>query len=130
MRAAYLELHRAGYAHSVEVWREANLVGGLYGVSLGALFFAESMFSRESDTSKIALLTLARQVERWDFHLIDCQVMNPHLERLGVTTMPRQRFLEYIRRNDRTRTRRGTWTLDPDLAGPGHSRNAAGALER
>jgi leucyl/phenylalanyl-tRNA--protein transferase len=119
MRAAYLDLHRAGYAHSIEVWREQTLVGGLYGVSLGTLFFAESMFSRESDTSKIALVTLARQVERWGFDLIDCQVMNPHLESLGVITMPRQHFLEYVRRNDPARTRRGVWTLDSDLAGPG-----------
>jgi leucyl/phenylalanyl-tRNA--protein transferase len=130
MRAAYLELHRAGYAHSVEVWRGTHLVGGLYGVSLGTLFFAESMFSRESDASKIALLSLARQVERWGFHLIDCQVMNPHLERLGVSTMPRQRFLEYVRRNDRTRTRKGAWTLDSDLAGPAHLRDAAGRPDR
>lgn len=117
MRAAYQRLHLAGYAHSVEVWHGSVLVGGLYGVSLGSLFFGESMFSRERDASKIALHALARQVERWAFDLIDCQVMNPHLERLGVTEMRRPRFLEFVRRNDLSRTFRGRWALDADLAG-------------
>lgn len=117
MRAAYERLHLAGYAHSIEVWQGDTLAGGLYGVSLGTLFFGESMFTRERDASKIALYTLARQLERWDFDLIDCQVMNPHLERLGVTELRRPRFLEYVRRNDERRTRHGRWMLDADLAG-------------
>jgi len=119
MRAAYRHLHEAGYAHSIEVWQGDELAGGLYGVSLGRLFFAESMFSSERDASKIALHALARQVERWGFDLIDCQVMNPHLETLGVTTMPRAAFLQHVRRNDLGATRRGAWQLDADLAHPG-----------
>jgi len=118
MRAAYQQLHETGYAHSIEVWRDDQLAGGLYGVSLGRLFFGESMFTRERDASKIALYTLARQVERWGFILIDCQVMNPHLKRLGVTEMPRATFLRHVRANDAAETRRGPWRLDPDLAGP------------
>jgi leucyl/phenylalanyl-tRNA--protein transferase len=115
---SYLELHQLGWAHSIEVWRDGQLAGGLYGVSLGRLFFGESMFTRERDASKIALYTLARQVERWGFILIDCQVMNPHLNRLGVTEMPRATFLRHVRANDAAETRRGPWRLDPDLAGP------------
>lgn len=117
MQRAYLALHEAGYAHSVEVWDGNELAGGLYGVSLGGLFFGESMFTRARDASKIALYVLARQVERWSFELIDCQVMNPHLGRLGVREMRRARFLDYVRRTDMTRTRRGHWQLDADLAG-------------
>lgn len=122
MRAAYQRLHEAGYAHSVEVWQGDDLAGGLYGVSLGRLFFGESMFSRERDASKIALYALARQVERWGFDLIDCQVMNPHLQTLGVTEMPRAVFLEHVRRNDLSATRRGAWQMDHDLAHPGAPR--------
>lgn len=117
MRAAYQRLHEAGFAHSMEVWHAGGLAGGLYGISLGSLFFAESMFTCERDASKVALYTLARQVERWGFDLIDCQVMNPHLERLGVTEMPRSRFLRYVRGTDLAHTRRGRWQLDPDLSG-------------
>jgi leucyl/phenylalanyl-tRNA--protein transferase len=121
MQAAYRRLHDAGYAHSVEAWLDGELAGGLYGVSLGGLFFGESMFTREPDASKVAFHALVRQVERWGFELIDCQVMNPHLERLGVSPMPRAEFLRYVRTNDATRTRRGRWTLDRDLAGaPGN----------
>jgi leucyl/phenylalanyl-tRNA---protein transferase len=118
MQAAYLRLHEAGYAHSVEVWDGDALAGGLYGVSLGRLFFGESMFTRERDASKVALCVLARQVERWGFELIDCQVMNPHLESLGVVELPRSEFLTCVRANDLAATRRGPWRLDPDLAGP------------
>ena len=72
MQAAYYELHRLGYAHSVEVWNEDRLVGGLYGVALGQFFFGESMFSLQSNTSKIAFVFLCRQLQRWNFQLIDC----------------------------------------------------------
>jgi leucyl/phenylalanyl-tRNA--protein transferase len=97
MRAAYLSLHRRGLAHSVEVWRQGRLVGGLYGVALGRMFFGESMFSREPDSSKLALLHLAAQLADWDFPLIDCQVSSPHLLRLGATTLPRDAFREASR---------------------------------
>lgn len=92
MRAAYLMLHRYGVAHSVEVWRGGSLIGGLYGVSLGRIFFGESMFSREADASKIALVHLARQLGDWGFPLIDCQVSSPHLITLGAVTLPREQF--------------------------------------
>jgi len=117
VRAAYHRLHLAGYAHSIEVWRGERLVGGVYGVALGRLFFGESMFTRERDASKVALYTLIRQLERWGFDLLDCQVMNPHLESLGATDMPRAQFLRYVRRNDLAATRRGAWQLDADLSG-------------
>ena len=117
MRAAYQRLHGLGYAHSIEVWHGNQLAGGLYGVSLGGLFFGESMFAHTRDASKIAFWMLARQLERWAFDLIDCQVMNPHLARLGVSNMDRKTFLGILAANDPARTRRGAWTLDADLAG-------------
>jgi leucyl/phenylalanyl-tRNA--protein transferase len=117
MRQAYLELHRLGYAHSVEVWQDGELAGGLYGVSLGRMFFGESMFSRIRDASKVALYHLARQLERWGFTLIDCQVMNEHLRSLGVREMPRCEFLEGVRGNDLRATRRGPWRLEITDAG-------------
>jgi leucyl/phenylalanyl-tRNA---protein transferase len=114
MRRAYHRLHRAGFAHSVEVWHRDALVGGLYGVSLGRMFFGESMFFIEPDASKVALATLIRQIERWGFGLLDCQVMNPHLRSLGAREMPRAEFLERLARSNRHPTRRGSWELDDD----------------
>ena len=93
MIAAYCELHRLGYAHSIEVWMQNQLVGGLYGVSIGRMFFGESMFSRRTDASKIALAHLARQLERWNFGLIDCQMYTPHLSSLGAREIPRAEFI-------------------------------------
>ncbi len=93
MVLAYCELHRLGHAHSVEVWMENELVGGLYGVAIGRMFFGESMFSRRSDTSKIALAHLARQLERWNFGLIDCQMHTPHLSSLGAREIARSEFI-------------------------------------
>jgi leucyl/phenylalanyl-tRNA--protein transferase len=92
MMAAYGRLHALGLAHSLEVWREGRLVGGLYGVALGAVFFGESMFSRQSDTSKIALATLAGM----GFQLIDCQVPSAHLASMGAVEIPRERFLGHL----------------------------------
>ncbi|MES2682712.1 MAG: leucyl/phenylalanyl-tRNA--protein transferase [Pseudomonadota bacterium] len=92
MRVAYQLLHQRGLAHSVEVWREGQLIGGLYGVSLGRIFFGESMFSVETDASKLALVHLARQAEDWGFPLIDCQVASAHLLTLGAITLPRADF--------------------------------------
>jgi leucyl/phenylalanyl-tRNA--protein transferase len=93
---AYTELHRAGYAHSVEIWCDAELAGGLYGVELGAMFFGESMFSLRSDASKVALIKLARLAVQHDFALIDCQFSSPHLESLGSRVMSRREFLACI----------------------------------
>jgi leucyl/phenylalanyl-tRNA--protein transferase len=112
MFAAYQELHQAGYAHSVEVWHQAELVGGLYGVSLGALFFGESMFAVEKDASKIAFYVLQKTLAQWGFKLIDCQIMNPHLASLGVTSMPRDEFLGILADNESEPTRLGPWQLD------------------
>jgi leucyl/phenylalanyl-tRNA--protein transferase len=93
MRAAYLALHRAGHVHSVETWLDGRLVGGLYGLALGRVFFGESMFSLERDASKAALARLvADAAGARPFDLIDCQVASPHLERLGARSIPRSEF--------------------------------------
>lgn len=93
MIEAYVKLHEAGYAHSVECWQDDKLIGGLYGIAIGKVFFGESMFSRISDASKIAFVTLAQQLKQWGFKLIDCQVYTSHLESLGATMIPRKQFL-------------------------------------
>ncbi|WP_207062200.1 leucyl/phenylalanyl-tRNA--protein transferase [Motiliproteus sp. SC1-56] len=98
MTQAYTELHRRGIAHSVEVWMGDNLVGGLYGLAMGRLFFGESMFSRGRDASKIALVRLVEQLRLWGYHLIDCQVYSDHLASLGATEIPRKHFLEILNR--------------------------------
>jgi leucyl/phenylalanyl-tRNA--protein transferase len=93
MIAAYCELHRMGYAHSVETWMDGKLVGGLYGMALGRMFFGESMFSLKTDASKIALAHLCAQLHRWDFGMIDCQMNTPHLSSLGAREIPRKDFI-------------------------------------
>ncbi len=93
MIAAYCELHRKGYAHSVEVWMDGKLAGGLYGVAIGRMFYGESMFSWRSDASKVALAHLARQLERWGYGMIDCQMHTPHLASLGAREIPRAEFV-------------------------------------
>ncbi len=92
MKTAYCQLHHYHFAHSVETWYEGSLVGGLYGVSLGKVFFGESMFSRMSDASKVALVYLVQQLQRWDYELIDCQAYTQHLQRFGATEIPRQHY--------------------------------------
>ena len=84
MLEAYGRLHDLGYAHSVETWQEGILVGGLYGVALGGAFFAESMFTHVSDASKVALVSLVRQLQAWGFRLMDCQQSSPHVMALGA----------------------------------------------
>jgi leucyl/phenylalanyl-tRNA--protein transferase len=93
LRRAYVQLHKAGFAHSVEVWRGEQLVGGLYGVALGGAFSAESMFHRETDTSKMALVRLVEHLRERGFVLLDIQQMSPHLAQLGATEIPRRDFL-------------------------------------
>lgn len=112
MREAYAQLHALGYAHSVEVWRNGELIGGLYGVALGRVFFGESMFSRASDASKLALFWLSRQLIAWDFGLIDCQVGSPHLRSLGATEVSRERFLSMLRSAVEEPPRTGQWRFD------------------
>lgn len=110
MKAAYAELHRMGFAHSVESWREGRLEGGLYGISLGAIFFGESMFARAPDASKVAMAHLAQRLAEWDFKLIDCQMETAHLARFGAESWPRKRFLAELEEILRAPTRRGSWT--------------------
>ena len=112
MRQAYVQLAELGFAHSVETWQGGELVGGLYGVSLGRMFFGESMFSRRSDASKVALAHLSRQLAAWDFELIDCQIVNDHLTSLGARPMPRSEFLDRLDQNRRRTTRRHSWHFD------------------
>ncbi len=92
MIAAYQKLHALGHAHSIETWQDGELVGGLYGLALGGVFFGESMFSRVSDASKTALAFLVERLSDWGFSLIDCQVRNDHLASLGAYEIPRSRF--------------------------------------
>ena len=92
MMEAYTALHEAGYAHSVETWQNEQLVGGLYGVAIGSAFFAESMFTKVDDASKVALVSLVRQLRTWNFRIIDCQQSSPHVLRLGAEEIPRQRL--------------------------------------
>lgn len=96
MRAAYIALHRAGYAHSFETWRGPDLVGGLYGVALGRMFYGESMFSRATDASKVALVKLVGQLEARGFPLIDCQMRTELLASLGAREIPRRAFLRAL----------------------------------
>jgi leucyl/phenylalanyl-tRNA--protein transferase len=97
MRNAYLRLHRLGYAHSVETWVDGELVGGLYGVAVGAAFFGESMFARARDASKIALVHLVRKLEEDGYGMIDCQMRTEHLASLGAREIPRARFSRLLR---------------------------------
>jgi leucyl/phenylalanyl-tRNA---protein transferase len=117
MVASYGELHRRGVAHSVEAWEADRLVGGLYGLSLGAAFFGESMFSHARDASKVAFVTLVRQLARWRIPLVDCQVYTPHLASFGATEWRRREFLAALASALETPTRLGPWSLDDDLAG-------------
>jgi leucyl/phenylalanyl-tRNA--protein transferase len=95
---AYCELHRMGYAHSVETWIDGELAGGLYGISLGKMFYGESMFSRKTNASKIALAHLSKQLEYWDFGLIDCQMNTSHLASLGAREIPREEFIRRLQK--------------------------------
>jgi leucyl/phenylalanyl-tRNA--protein transferase len=115
---AYSALHRAGYAHSVETWMDGELVGGLYGIALGRVFFGESMFMRRTDASKIAFAHLVTQLKRWQFELIDCQQETGHLASLGATPIPRKHFLAALNRlvhADAGLPRAGEWKFDADL---------------
>ncbi len=93
MMDAYIHLHRLGYAHSIETWQDQNLVGGLYGIALGGMFFGESMFSEISDASKAALNFLVTRLTVWDYQLVDCQITSSHLLGLGAQEIPRTEFL-------------------------------------
>lgn len=111
MIGAYARLHGKGYAHSVEAWQEGELVGGLYGISLGGSFFGESMFSRVSDASKIALVALCQHLSASGFDLIDCQVATSHLKRLGAREISRKRFLKQLEASMDRPTEKGRWAV-------------------
>lgn len=109
MLGAYIAMHKAGFAHSVEAWQDGALVGGLYGVSLGKCFFGESMFSKVSNASKAAFIHLVQNLKARGFVLIDCQVYTPHLESLGAAEIPRADFLELLAANQEEETMLGPW---------------------
>ncbi len=120
MRRAYTALHTAGLAHSIEVWMDGELAGGIYGVAIGRMFFGESMFSRRTDASKIAMARLAAQLDRWAYPLIDCQLETDHLLSLGAEHMSRRRFVAEVARL--TALPGPKWEIDADLAGsPEHA---------
>lgn len=115
MIEAYGVLHDRGLAHSVESWREEKLVGGLYGVAMGNAFFGESMFSRETDASKVAFVHLTRQLERWGYAFIDCQISSAHLFSLGAEEIRRHDFMARLQQALKQPDRPGRWRFDADL---------------
>ena len=112
MERAYVRLHREGVAHSVEAWRGEELVGGLYGVAIGRVFFGESMFTRVQDASKVAFAHLVAQLRAWDYRLIDCQMHTAHLASLGARDIPRATFNDLLDRYCILPGRDGPWRLD------------------
>ena len=109
MREAYIELHHMGYAHSVEVYLDGELVGGLYGLSMGKAFFGESMFSLKSNSSKVAFKALSDTLDSRGYDFIDCQVRNDHLVSLGAVDIPRDRFLDELDRSLQKSSDIGSW---------------------
>lgn len=128
MQHAYGVLHELGFAHSSEAWVNGQLVGGAYGVSLGAAFFAESMFTHRSNAAKVAFVHLVRQLDAWGFHFIDCQMYSDHVERFGATAWKRPDFLNALTRALRLPTRRGRWVLSPNPGAAPSSGHAARRL--
>ena len=114
MQDAYIALHEAGFAHSVEAWEDGELVGGLYGVSLGSVFLGESMFAKRPDASKVAFVALVRQLMEWNFNLLDSQVHTEHLERFGAYEIDRTSYLDVLSGCLENDTRSGPWSWDSD----------------
>ena len=112
MIEAYCRLHKSGFAHSVEAWHEGELAGGLYGVSLGRCFFGESMFTRISNASNVALVTLVDYLNKLSFDIIDCQLTTEHLLRFGAREIPRARFLIQLEESLKAPTKKGKWSFD------------------
>lgn len=112
MIEAYCHLHESGYAHSIEVWHEGKLAGGLYGVSLGGCFFGESMFTVVSNASKVALAALCHFLKQLSFDLIDCQVTTAHLKRMGAREIPRSLFLKQLESTMKRPTLCGKWEIE------------------
>ena len=115
MENAYIDLHHLGHAHSLEIWEQGELTGGLYGLAIGRCFFGESMFSLKPNRSKIAFASLCKQLDKWNYSLIDCQVENPHLLSLGASTIDRQQFLSILINNIDVSPHAHQWRIDSDL---------------
>lgn len=116
MHDAYVALHQLGVAHSVEAWQGARLVGGLYGIALGKVFFGESMFSLAANASKVAFAHMVRQLQQWHFALIDCQVSSDHLKSLGATEIDREEFTRLLQRHVDTASHNSPWRFDPGFS--------------
>ena len=117
MTAAYVRMHELGHAHSVEAWMNNELAGGLYGVAVGHMFFGESMFARVADASKVALVALVRQIARWGFPFVDCQMSTGHLASLGAREISRAAFLRRVGPLVRQSNLPPPWRFDDDLLG-------------
>lgn len=115
MQQAYIRLHQAGYAHSVESWLNGQLVGGLYGVALGKVFYGESMFSCVSDASKVAFVFLVQQLRRWQFALIDCQIETAYLNQFGAELIARNKFIKLLNQYCQQPGKNKPWMIDADL---------------
>jgi len=116
MLHAYTRLHQMGYAHSVETWMDGELAGGLYGIAIGRMFYGESMFSRNTDASKLALAHLCRQLDTWGFGLIDCQMETAHLASMGARPIPRKEFLKEVNRLIKLKPMLSPWRFEPNNA--------------
>lgn len=112
MISAYCQLHTKGYAHSVECWRKGKLAGGLYGVSLGRMFFGESMFHYATNASKVAFRYLAKHLAKWEFVLIDCQIYTSHLAQFGARPITRNQFLELVTKAVKDPIQPGKWNFN------------------
>ena len=126
MQLAYIRLHELGHAHSVETWVDGTLVGGLYGVALGRMFFGESMFSISRDASKIALVALAQRLARHEYGLIDCQMHTAHLESMGGRLMAREAFCRRVAELVDYASETGTWRQDSFVNVPAKLRSEQG----
>ena len=115
MANAYKMLHADGYAHSIEIWESEDLVGGLYGVSIGRAFFGESMFSKQANASKIAMIALAKQLINWNFEVIDCQISSEHLKTMGGIEISRQKFALLLARLVNYPSKLGMWKYEERL---------------
>jgi leucyl/phenylalanyl-tRNA--protein transferase len=118
MIRAYEMLHQLGHAHSVEVWLDGELAGGIYGVSIGRIFFGESMFSRESDASKVALVVLVDRLSSWGYELIDCQLHSQHLVSMGAEEIAREEFINSVQHNVTQPISNDAWSPEPKSARP------------
>jgi leucyl/phenylalanyl-tRNA--protein transferase len=114
MMEAYAALHKEGYAHSAETWKEDQLVGGVYGVAIGGAFFAESMFTKVDDASKVALVCLVRQLRTWGFRIVDCQQSSPHVLRLGAEDIARRDYIEQLSKAVALPGRPGPWEFQAE----------------